>query len=206
MDVRRIGPVPAVGLNVVDGARAGSDNLPMAVLEIAKALLGIVDLYDKLTEGREGDAAEQRATVALVAAVMHREVFAVATSYQADGIAAAVTNTTTQFEFTVADASVEVGVLGDGLLIKLGGDLAGLVPIRDRIQHVPVPSLAFDASLRLGRELLARLVAVLEAARRALRDRASARGPRRPAAAAARGAGRAVPGSSALPRPRPGSG
>ncbi len=80
---------------------------------------------------------------------------------------AAVTNTTTKCKLEVAGASVAIGVLGDGLLMEFGGDLAGLVRIRDQIQHVPVPSLTLDESIRLGRDLLARLVAVLEAARRA---------------------------------------
>lgn len=135
----------------------------MPVLEVAKVVL---ELVAKLTEGREGDAAAQRATVALVCAVMHHEAFAVARSYEADGVGAAVTNTPTTFELEVAGATVEVEVLGDGLLVTLAGELGGFVRLRDRIQHVPVPALALDESLRLGRELLARLVAVLEAARR----------------------------------------
>ncbi|MBZ0235603.1 MAG: hypothetical protein K8M05_24955 [Deltaproteobacteria bacterium] len=152
-------------------AGAQFDNRPMAVLEVANALFGLVEFYGKLTEGRDGDAAERRATVSLVAAVMHREAFAVARSYQADGVEAAVTNTTSKFELQIARATIEIGVLGDGLLVELGGDLGGLVRIRDQIQHVPLPALGFDESVRLGRELLARLVAVLEAARRAREER-----------------------------------
>lgn len=98
----------------------------MPVLEVAGTLFGLVELYAKLTDGREGDAAEQRATVALVIALLHRETFAVGRSYRAEGVDAAVTNTTTKWKLAISGTSVEIGVLGDGLLIELGGDLAGL--------------------------------------------------------------------------------
>ena len=138
----------------------------MPVLEVAKALLSLAEIYAKLTEGRDGDEAEQAASVSMVGAVMHHAAFELVRAYQRNGEAAAITNTKSKFELTIGRASVEVESLADGLICYFGGDLSGIVPIADRFQHVPVPALSFEAAIRMGRELASQVGAVLEAARR----------------------------------------
>ena len=138
----------------------------MPVLEVAKVLLSLAELYGKLTEGRDGDEAEKAASVSLVGAVMHHAAFELVRAYQRNGEAAAITNTKSKFELTIGRASVEVEPLADGLMCYFGGDLWGIVPIADRFKHVPVPALSFEAAIRMGRELVSQVGAVLEAARR----------------------------------------
>ena len=132
----------------------------MAVLEVAKALLGIAQLYGKLTEDRGGDNAARAATAALVGAVMHHAAFALAADLRARGVHGAVSSTRTKFKIDIASGSVEVEAVGDGLLLFFGGEID--IRLVDRFQHVPVAAMAFDDATRMGRELLGKVAEMLE--------------------------------------------
>jgi hypothetical protein len=132
----------------------------MAVLEVAKALLGIAQLYGKLTEDRGGDNAARAATAALVGATMHHAAFALVDELRARGVNGAVSSTRSKFKVDVAAGSVEVEAVGDGLLLFFGGEVD--IRLVDRFQHVPVAVMAFDDAARMGRELLGKVAEMLE--------------------------------------------
>ena len=113
-----------------------------------------------------GEEAERAASATLVGAVMHHAAIELVRAYQRNSEMAAINNTKSKFELAIGRASVEAEPLSDGLMCYFGGDLSGIVPIADRFQHVPVPALSFEAAIRMGRELVIRVGAVLEAARR----------------------------------------
>ncbi len=133
----------------------------MAVLEVAKALLGIAQLYGKLTEDRGGDNAVRAASAALVSAVMHHTAFDVTRALALRGVHGAVTSKRTKFTVEVAAGNVEVEAVADGLLLFFGGEVD--IRLVDRFQHVPVGPMSFDEATRMGRELLAKVVEMLEA-------------------------------------------
>ncbi len=132
----------------------------MAVLEVAKALLGIAQLYGKLTEDRGGAHAERAASAALVGSVMHHAAFELVRTLRQRGVDGAVASTRTKFEIKVGVGSVEVEAVGDGLLLFFGGEVE--IRLVDRFQHVPVAPMSFDDATRMGRELLAKVAEMLE--------------------------------------------
>jgi hypothetical protein len=132
----------------------------MAVLEVAKALLGIAQLYGKLTEDRGGDNAARAASAALVGAVMHHEAFPLVAALLQRGVHGAVSSTRTKFKVEIAAGAVEVEAVGDGLLLFFGGEVD--IRLVDRFQHVPVAALPFDDAIRMGRELLGKVAEMLE--------------------------------------------
>lgn len=132
----------------------------MAVLEVAKALLGIAQLYGKLTEDRGGDNAARAASAALVGAVMHHAAFALIDELRARGVHGAVSSTRSKFKVEVASGTVEVEAVGDGLLLFFGGEVD--IRLVDRFQHVPVAGMSFDDAARMGRELLGKIAEMLE--------------------------------------------
>jgi hypothetical protein len=131
-----------------------------AVLEVAKALLGIAQLYGKLTEDRGGDNAARAATAALVGATMHHAAFALVDGLRARGVHGAVSSTRTKFKVVIAGGWVEVEPVGDGLLLFFGGEVD--IRLVDRFPHVPVAPMAFDDATRMGRELLGKVAEMLE--------------------------------------------
>lgn len=132
----------------------------MAVLEVAKALLGIAQLYGKLTEDRGGDNAARAASAALVGATMHHAAFPLVAELKTRGVHGAVSSTRTKFKVDVAAGSVEVEAVGDGLLLFFGGEVD--IRLVDRFQHVPVAVMSFDDATRMGRELLGKVAEMLE--------------------------------------------
>jgi hypothetical protein len=132
----------------------------MAVLEVAKVLLGIAQLYGKLTEDRGGDNAARAASAALVGAVMHHAAFDLVAELKRRGVHGAVSSTRTKFKVEIAAGTVEVEAVGDGLLLFFGGE--DDIRLVDRFQHVPVAAIAFDDAARMGRELLGRVAEMLE--------------------------------------------
>ena len=131
-----------------------------AVLEVAKALLGIAQLYGKLTEDRGGDNALRAASAALVGAVMHHAAFELVAQVKQRGMHGAVSSTRTKFKVEIAAGSVEVEAVGDGLLLFFGGEVD--IRLVDRFQHVPVAAIGFDDAARMGRELLGKIAEMLE--------------------------------------------
>lgn len=132
----------------------------MAVLEVAKALLGIAQLYGKLTEDRGGDNAARAATAALVGATMHHAAFPLVAELKQRGVHGAVSSTRTKFKVEIHAGSVEVEAVGDGLLLFFGGEVD--IRLVDRFQHVPVAAMPFDDAARMGRELLGKVAEMLE--------------------------------------------
>jgi len=132
----------------------------MAVLEVAKALLGIAQLYGKLTEDRGGDNAARAATSTLVGAVMHHAAFLLVDALRARGVHGAVSSTRTKFKVEVAAGTVEVEAVADGLLLFFGGEVD--IRLVDRFQHVPVAAMSFEDAARMGRELLGKVAEMLE--------------------------------------------
>lgn len=132
----------------------------MAVLEVAKALLGIAQLYGKLTEDRGGDNAARAATAALVGATMHHAAFPLVAELKRRGVHGAVSSTRTKFKVDIHAGSVEVEAVGDGLLLFFGGEVD--IRLVDRFQHVPVAAMPFDDAAGMGRELLGKVAEMLE--------------------------------------------
>lgn len=132
----------------------------MAVLEVAKVLLGIAQLYGKLTEDRGGDNAARAATAALVGATMHHAAFELTDELRQRGVHGAVSSTRAKFKVDIAAGSVEVEAVGDGLLLFFGGEVD--IRLVDRFQHVPVAAMAFDDATRMGRELLGKVAELLQ--------------------------------------------
>jgi hypothetical protein len=132
----------------------------MAVLEVAKVLLGIAQLYGKLTEDRGGDNAARAATASLVGATMHHAAFALTDDLRARGVNGAVSSTRSKFRVDIAAGSVEVEAVGDGLLLFFGGEVD--IRLVDRFQHVPVAAMPFDDAARMGRELLGKVAELLQ--------------------------------------------
>ena len=151
---------------MLDPGDGHADHGSVDVVAVIKALLDVADMFGSMFEGREGDQAERAATIALVGAVMQHDLFELVRACQRDGTKASVTSTREKFTLEVGRASVDVTCHDEGLLFFFGGDLWGIVPIMQRAQEVPVRAMPFDAAVRMGRELVTRVGAVLEAARR----------------------------------------